>query len=75
MSRAVRSVVQCPTAELRTIIFLVVFVSLSFLLCVLSVTLSGALFSSTNQILLWLLCWASFYNGIENIFHVSERSE
>ena len=75
MSRAVRSVVQCPTAELRTIIFLVVFVSLSFLLCVLSVTLSGALFSSTNRILLWLLCWASFYNGIENIFHVSERSE
>ena len=24
----------------------------------------------TNQIWLWLLCWASFYNGLENIFHV-----
>ena len=43
MSRAIRSVVQRPTAE---IIFLVVFVSLLFLLCVLSVILSGALFSS-----------------------------
>ena len=27
------------------------------------------------QIWLWLLCWASFYNGLENIFHVCERSE
>ena len=23
----------------------------------------------------WLLCWASFYNGLENIFHMCERSE
>lgn len=41
-----RSVVQRQTAEQRTIIFLVVFVSLLFLLCVLFVILSGALFSS-----------------------------
>ena len=45
-SRAVRSVVQRPTAEQWAINFLVVFVSLLFLLSVLSVILSGALFSS-----------------------------
>ena len=45
-SRAVRSIVQRPTRAHRIITFFVVLVSLLFLLCVLFVTLSGALFSS-----------------------------
>ena len=45
-SRAVRSVVQRPTAEHWIIIFFVVFVSLLFLLCFFFVILSDALFSS-----------------------------
>ena len=45
-SRAVRSVVQRPTAEHRIIIFFVVFVSLLFSLLFFFVVLSVALFSS-----------------------------
>ena len=45
-SRAARSVVQRPTRAHRLITFFAVFVSLLFLLWVLFVTLSGALFSS-----------------------------
>ena len=84
-SRAVRSVVQRPTRAHRIIIFgILVFVSQLFLLCVLSVIVSCALFSSRvilaprelpTKILLWLLCWASVYNDLENIFHVCEHSE
>ena len=43
-SRAIRSVVQLPTWARRIIIFFVVFVSLLFLLYILPVILSGALF-------------------------------
>ena len=45
-NRAVRSVVQRPTRAHRIITFFVVFVSLLFLLWVLFITLSGALYSS-----------------------------